>query len=191
MTAFLRDIDTWFIQEVLPHGARYRALARRLSPSSEEAADLVQDVYLKVLATDGWRAIKDPRAYVLRMVKNLAIQKMRRARVLSIDAVANMEAITVSDDRPDAFEQASSRQRLRLVLDALQTLPPRCREVVELRRIQGLSARDIAARLGLSLSTVEKRLARGMAAITLAMESAEAVGQPRRREPRARKSEES
>lgn len=189
--AFLREIDSWFIQEILPHGPRYLALARRLSPNGEEAADLVQDVYLKVLATDGWQAIKDPRAYVLRMVRNLAIQRMRRARVVSMEAVANMETITVSDDRPDAFEQASSRQRLRRVLDALQSLPPRCREIVELRRIQGLSSRDIAARQGLSLSTVEKRLARGMALITLAVEGAEAAAPPRRRDARARKSGES
>lgn len=166
----LRDIDRWFIDRVLPHETRYLMLAGRLSANGEQAADLVHDVYARLLSSDAWRLIEDPRAYVLRMVRNLAIQQLRRARIVSIQNVANLEALNHADQTPDAFDRASSRQRLGLMLGALRDLPPRCREVVVLRRFDDLSCREIAARLGLSLSTVEKRLARGLFLLAEAME---------------------
>lgn len=105
----LRDIDRWFVDRVLPHETHYLALAGRLSANGEQAADLVHDVYARLLSSDAWRLIEDPRAYVLRMVRNLAIQHLRRARIVSIQNVANLEALNHADQTPDAFDQASSR----------------------------------------------------------------------------------
>ncbi|OHB40757.1 MAG: hypothetical protein A2882_11465 [Phenylobacterium sp. RIFCSPHIGHO2_01_FULL_70_10] len=50
----LREVDLWFIDRVLPHEQRYLALARRFSANGEEAADLVQDVYARLMASEGW-----------------------------------------------------------------------------------------------------------------------------------------
>lgn len=194
----LREVDLWFIDRVLPHEQRYLALARRFSANGEEAADLVQDVYARLMASEGWRFVEEPRAYVLTMIRNLGVQRVRRARVVSMERLAEVEgAREVSSDTPDPFDEASGRQRLRLALSALRDLPPRCREVVELRRLHDLSSREIARRLGLSLSTVEKRLARGMTLMAQAMsraeapqaqdsEAAQAPAAPGRRRPRAR-----
>ena len=146
----------------------------------------------------GWRFIEEPRAYVLTMIRNLGVQRVRRARVVSMERLAEVDgAREVSSDTPDPFDEASGRQRLRLALSALRDLPPRCREVVELRRLHDLSSREIARRLGLSLSTVEKRLARGMTLMAQAMsraeapqaqdsEAAQAQAAPGRRRPQAR-----
>ncbi|MBW8302576.1 MAG: RNA polymerase sigma factor [Brevundimonas sp.] len=178
----LREVDRWFIDEVLPFEARYLAAARRFSArgaaGGDEAADLVHDVYARVLASEGWRFIDDPRAYVLTMIRNLGIQKIRRARIVVMETLASAEGALADGGTPDAFDEISGRQRLRLALDALRALPPRCREVVELRRLQDLSSRDIARRLGLSLSTVEKRLARGMVLMAQAMAEADAKVEP-------------
>lgn len=169
----LREVDRWFIDEVLPFEARYFAVARRFSArgaaGGDDAADLVHDVYARVLASEGWRFIDDPRAYVLTMICNLGIQKIRRARIIVMETLASAEGALGDSETPDPFEQVSGRQRLGLALDALRALPPRCREVVELRRLHDLPSRDIARRLGLSLSTVEKRLARGMVLLAQAM----------------------
>lgn len=169
----LREVDRWFIDHVLPHEGRYLALARRFSTGGRadgnEAADLVHDVYARILSAKGWRFIDDPRAYVMTMVRNLGIQKLRRARIITLESVASIEATRQIGETPDPFDETAGRQRLRLALKAMQDLPARCREVVELRRLHDLSSRDIAGRLGLSLSTVEKRLARGMVLMTQAM----------------------
>lgn len=169
----LREIDRWFIDRVLPHERRYVALARRFSSNGEEAADLVQDVYARVMTSESWRFVEEPRAYVLTMIRNLGIQKLRRSRVVPMQSLTELETTRHASDTPDAFDETSGRQRLRLALDALQALPPRCREVVELRRLHDLPSRDIARRLGLSLSTVEKRLARGMTLMALTMSQVE------------------
>lgn len=158
----LRDIDRWFIDEVLPHESRFLALAGRLSASPEEASDIVQDVYARLFASDAWQVIDNPPAYVMRMVRNQAIGKLRRARIVSFQSVADPERFGQADDAPDAFDQTASRQSLRRLLAAISELPPRCREVVVMRRLDGLPPREIAQRLGLSLSTLEKRLARGL-----------------------------
>lgn len=168
----LREVDRWFIDEVLPFEARYLAMARRFSArgaGGDEAADLVHDVYARILASEGWRFIDDPRAYVLTMIRNLGIQKIRRARIVVMETLASAEGALGDSESRDAFDAVSGRQRLRLALDALRALPPRCREVVELRRLHDLPSRDIARRLGLSLSTVEKRLARGLVLMAQAM----------------------
>lgn len=173
----LREVDRWFIDEVLPSEARYLAVARRFSArgaaGGDEAADLVHDVYARVLASEGWRFIDDPRAYVQTMIRNLGIQKIRRARIVVMEALASAEGALADGETPDPFDEVSGRQRLRLALDSLRALPPRCREVVELRRLHDLPSREIARRLGLSLSTVEKRLARGMVLMTRSMAQAE------------------
>lgn len=169
----LRDVDDWFIAEVLPHEARYLAVARRLAPrdaaTANDAADLVHDAYARLFASDGWRCIDDPRAYVLRMVHNLAIERLRRARIVRMEALTDLVALRQASDAPDSFDIASGRERLRMALDALSALPPKCRQVMELRRLHDVPPREIARRLGLSLSTVEKRLARAMVLITRAM----------------------
>lgn len=174
----LREVDQWFIDRVLPHERRYLALARRFSASADEAADLVQDAYARIMAAEGWRFIEAPPAYVLTMVRNLGVQRLRRARVVTMESLAGAESTRHVSDSPDPFDEASGRQRLRLALDALNALPPRCREVVTLRRLHDMPSREIARRLGLSLSTVEKRLARGMVLMAQAMGRAEAPEAP-------------
>ena len=169
----LREIDRWLVDRVLPHERRYLVLARRFSSNGDDAADLVQEVYARVMASEGWRFVDEPRAYVLTMIRNLGIQRLRRARVVSMQSLTDMGGDHHVSEDPDAFDEASGRQQLKLALAALRTLPPRCREVVELRRLHDLPSREIARRLGLSLSTVEKRLARGMTLMALAMSQAE------------------
>lgn len=173
----LREIDRWFIDEVLPHEGRYLALARRLSENREQAADLVHDAYARLFCGEEWRTIDHPAAYVLRMVRNLAIQRMRRAQVVRITAVAHLDEHGEADSAPDPLDQAASGQMLRRLLHAVRDLPARCRQVLILRRFHELPPREVAARLGLSLSTMEKRLARALVLLSQALEREEIPAQ--------------
>lgn len=167
---YLRPVDTWFINHVLPHEAVYVAVARRLCGNADDAQDLLHDAYAQLLLQKDWETIQNPRRYVLRMLHNLAVQRMRRARVIDFRQLSELSGFDPADDAPDGFHIVDSRDQLRRLMRALDSLPARCREVVLLRRFEELAPRDIARRLGLSLSTMEKRLARGLALLAHAME---------------------
>jgi RNA polymerase sigma factor (sigma-70 family) len=84
---------------------------------------------------------------------------------VSIDLVADLEALNTPFDEPGAHRQLEAREELRRVQAGLDLLPPRCREVVVARRIEGLSQRETAQRLGIGEDTVERQMLNGMRAL--------------------------
>ncbi len=159
---WLRDVDRWFCSQVSPHETVFLSRARRIMGDGETARDLVHDAYAKLLTGDTWRSISHPRAYVLRVIYNLGLNRLRDARVVPMQQLAAMETLLHADSAPDAFQTVAGRQAFHKLLSALEALPPQCRRVVVLRRIHEMPPRDIAQELGISLSTVEKHLAKGL-----------------------------
>ena len=163
--SWLRDVDRWFIETVLPAGGRYRALAVRLV-GEREAEDLVQEAYAKLLSLGEWRTIEHPPAFTLRIVRNLALYRLRRESLVRIEQVAAVERIEVADGAPGPHAIVSARQELDGLIALIETLPPRCREVIRMRKFEGMSPQAIADSLGLSVSTVEKHITKGVAILT-------------------------
>jgi len=166
---WVRDVDHWFSANLFPHEGALLAVARRMTGNSETAKDVVHDAYADVLRDDRWRSIQNPRAYTMKAVRSLAGRLLQRARIVPIELLANMEEVTQMDLNPNAFELLSAKERRQVVLDAIETLPPQCRRVVKLRRLVEMPPRDIAKEMGISVSTVEQHLARGMALIADAL----------------------
>jgi RNA polymerase sigma factor (sigma-70 family) len=163
--AWLRDIDRWLIDAVLPGAVSYHALAKRLIGGAD-AEDLVQEAYARLLAAPDWRSIGNPVAFTMRVVHNLALDRLRRASIVRIDQVAAAEMIEIEDDAPDAHATISAKIELARLIEAVDRLPRQCRMVVRMRKFEGLAPQAIADSLGLSVSTVEKHLARGLAALS-------------------------
>ncbi|HJV42268.1 RNA polymerase sigma factor [Caulobacter sp.] len=174
--AWLRDIDKWFAEAVLPFAPTYRAYARKLTGDAVEAEDLVQEAYAKVLAVADWRRLDAPERFVLTIIRNLAFERFRRAKVVGIRQIGVLEMEALPDPSPDAHAVTSAREELMRVLDAVDRLPEQCRRVVTLRKMEGLSPGEIAVRLGLSISTVEKHLAKGLALLTKSLAASEGRG---------------
>lgn len=170
----IRPIDRWFIDEVLPHERALLLKAQRLCGNSEDARDMVQDVFARMLATEGWAAITHPQAFMMRTLRNLAIERMRRSKIVDFRQIVDADHLGLADDAPDPQQIAEGREALEDFQQALDQLPERCRAVFVRRRIEEQPPRQIAAELNLSLSTLEKRLARAIELITRALE-------PRRR----------
>jgi RNA polymerase sigma factor (sigma-70 family) len=159
---WLREFDHWFIDQVLPYERQYLKLARKLTGDFDEAADLVHDAYARMFAHEGARQAANPRAYVLQIIRNLGIQRIRRARIVSFESVAAVEDLQQADLGVDALGQLSDRDELRRLIVAIQKLPPQARRVVIMRRFDEMSPKDVAERLGISVSTMEKHLAKGL-----------------------------
>lgn len=158
---WLREIDRWLAERVLPFGPDYRRLARRFVGAGE-AEDVVQDAYARLISYDRWREVENPRALCLRTVRNLALDRLRSADVVHIDRIAEIETLDIADDRPDAFRMSAGRTEVERLMALIDALPAQCGRVVRMRKIEGCSPREIAVSLGISVSTVEKHLAKGL-----------------------------
>jgi RNA polymerase sigma factor (sigma-70 family) len=160
--SWLREIDIWFAESVLPFASHYRAYARRLTENSSDAEDLVQEAYAKVLSCPDWRRLESPERFMLTTIRNLAFDRFRREKVVGIKHIGSLELDAVPDPTPDVLAQEGARQELELVLKAFEGLPEQIRTVLALRRMHGLSPGQIATKLNLSVSTVEKHMAKGL-----------------------------
>jgi RNA polymerase sigma-70 factor (ECF subfamily) len=158
---WLRPVDIWFLQHVLPHEAHYLRQARRWSRDSHEASDLVQEAYLKLLQMDNWAGIRDPRSYATTTIRNLVLQRVRRSQVVAITDIPSA-VLDLRDESPGVFEVVAARDALGDLLAEIDQLPPVCRRVIRMRKLDDLGPREIALALGISVSSVETHLARGM-----------------------------
>ena len=152
----------WFKEEIRPHERELRAYLRGRFPSLTDVDDLVQETYARLLRAreGGHQALS--RAYLFVVARNVALDLIRREKVILVERLGEMESLSVVEERPDAAETVSREQELALLQEAMRALPPRCRTILTLRRIEGLSHRSIAERLGIAEGTVNAQLAIGL-----------------------------
>ncbi|TNE42294.1 MAG: RNA polymerase sigma factor [Sphingomonadales bacterium] len=166
----LRPIDRWFIDNILPHEASFVEAARRFERDADAAHDLVQEAYAWLYASDGWASIRNPRHYVLRMLRNMSIERLRRAKIIEFQRISDIEDFDIADEAPCQFRVAAGKDMVARVRHALAVMPERCRAVLVRRKFDGQPPREIARELGISLSTMEKRLARAVVLLSRAIE---------------------
>ena len=130
-----------------------------------EVTDLRQDIYERALSGARAGIPTHTQAYLFAVARNHLINRAKRSQVVSFELVADMASIELQDDRFATERHLSARDELRRAQAGLDQLPPRCREVVWLRKVEGLSTRETAERLGISVDTVEKQITQGMRAL--------------------------
>lgn len=169
--------DAWFTAEILVHEAALMGFLRRCWPQRDEWADLRQEIYVRVYEAAASQLPAQPRAFLFATARNLLADRLRRSRVVSIETMGDFEALSVlMVDGLSPEHCCGARQVLRRLSDAFDRLPPRCREVVWLRRVEELSQKQVAARLGISEKTVEKHLAKGMRLMAEGFHGGEGLG---------------
>ena len=157
-----KALDQWFISEVLPLEAQLERYLSRHWNDPSEVRDLRQEIYSRLYKAASEGLPRNTRALMYSTARNLIIDLVRRKRVISIDTVMDIESWDVSSDEAGPFETVSARQELNMLQSALETLPRRTRDIVYMRRVQGLSQRETARALGVSEPTVERHVSRGV-----------------------------
>jgi RNA polymerase sigma factor (sigma-70 family) len=152
----------WFAEHILPMEPKVRAWLRKAGWNRDEIEDLVQETYARLAAAYASAEVSHPTAYVFATVRNVAADQLRRQRIVSIRSVADISRLNIADGELDAEQQLSAHEELEELRAAIARLPGQCRAVFVLRKVEGLSQAQTAARLGLAQSTVEKHVARGM-----------------------------
>lgn len=135
---------------------------RRRVPDPSEAEDLLQDTFLRVTQRDAVEDVAHFEGYLYRTAESVLADRYRRRTVRRADAHIALEPEVHQAEDADALRALLARERLRAVSASLMTLPERTRTVFVLRRLEGLRYGEIAARLKVSLSTVEKDMARAI-----------------------------
>ncbi len=162
-----REIVTWVGSNIVPHEADLRARLRRMAVSEEEIGD--QDAYVKISNLDSVAHIQNGRGYFFATAQTMLLDRIRRERIVRIDSMTEMEALTLADEDPGPERRVSARLELERVRRLIAALPDRCREIFELRRIQGVPQREIAERLGIPEHIVEAQAVRGLKLILKAL----------------------
>ena len=154
-------LDIWFIEEILVHEEALMRYLQRHWPLHEDIVDLRQELYARIYEAAARALPAQPKAFLFASARHLMTDRMRRSRVVSIEPMGDLEPSHVLIDDVSPERWCGGRQALRRLSDAFDRLPDRCREVVWLRRVEELSQKDVALRLGISVPSVDQLIALG------------------------------
>jgi RNA polymerase sigma-70 factor (ECF subfamily) len=160
------ELRAWFFREIFPLEAALTRFIRRNWRNEGDVADLRQDIYTKVYTAAQRQLPIQARAFLFTTARNHLINTAKRAKIVSFDLVADLEASFPEAMSADLDRQLTARDELRRVQAGLERLPARCRQVMTLRRVEGLSTKEVAAHLNISVSTVEQQMVHGLRALT-------------------------
>ena len=176
------DIVEWYER----YRDTLRGYIRRCTRSAHDAEDIVQETFLHLWFARSAGPIRNPKAFLFTTASNLLKDQLRRAHVRAMRAAVQMDDVDIPDLASEPSRALESEQALAQIVSTLGQLHPSTRKVFLLDRFQLCSHAKIAARMGVTVSMVEKHM-------NYAMTAFEEIGfeQPRhcfgkRRKPRRR-----
>jgi len=159
------EVNAWFVREVLPLEAALKRYLRHGWRSESDIGDICQDVFVRSIEAARQQIPHSAKSFVFSIARNLMIDRLRKDQIVSIDTVADVDAFGLAAEEPLQDRSAMARQELRRLQGALRRLPQRERDAILMQKVEGLSRREIAARMGVAEITVARQLASGIAAL--------------------------
>lgn len=144
--------------------AEYRRLLRKLRRrvGADEAPDLVQEIFTRFLRSGAPGRVQNPAAYLSRITRNLLIDRARRKRK-GMPIFFAFEEDRDAAVRPEQTWRIEAHDLLHLYRHTVRAMPPKTRRVFVMRRVKGMSCKEIAARLDVSLATVDYHMVQALA----------------------------
>lgn len=162
-----------------------RFVSRIVPP--REIEDIVQETYVRICQVENKSNIVEPQAYLYKTAKNLALDYVKRSEVKLVDSNEQAEHLSADSSVDSVFQEVSSNETFSQFCEAVRLLPVQCRKVFVLKRIYGYSQKDIATKLDISPSTVEKHVALGIKRCTYHMMQNDLESKERYSEVKSRK----
>lgn len=163
------EIVAFVSSQILPHEGEVRTWLYKMGDAALDVDDVIQEAYCRLAALNSVVHIRDGRSYFFRTARNIVVERFRRARIVRIDSLTDIEALNLMDHEPSPERVVNARRELRRVQALIEGLPKRCREVFTLRRIHGLSQREASQRLGVTENVIEMQSQRGLRLILQAL----------------------
>jgi len=139
-----------------------RFLTRYLR-SEQDIEDVIQEVYLKAVNAEQKKDIEHPKAFLFTIARNLALNELNRKSRQMTSYIEECLSSLPQETGESIENEYQAKQSLGIHCEAIAALPEKCRRVYLLRKVHGLAHKEIAERLGISLSGVEKHLRLGIA----------------------------
>lgn len=150
----------------MPHEPALRAWLQNRRLAGLEIDDIVQETYARLIAAESVEGVRNPKTYTFQAAYSVLLTHVRRSKVIAFQTVADIDQLGARTEDPSPESAVADRDELQHLGEAIATLPGKVRDVFMLRRIEGLPQREVARRLGLSESTVEKHMSRGFYLLT-------------------------
>jgi RNA polymerase sigma factor (sigma-70 family) len=157
-----RTLEQWFATEILPHEAALMRYLRRAWSRTADIPDLRQEAYARVYESAARSLPRNPKAFLFATARNLMVDRLRRERIVSIDYTQDLASLNVLVDELSPDRRLNARQELQHLSDAFGRLSEMARSVIWLRRVEGLSQRETAERLGIQEGALESHMGRGL-----------------------------
>lgn len=148
--------------ENLPKLRRYIHHLLSNDSNVDDIDDIVQEVYVRAYSAKKTEKLAFAKAYLFRVARNLTFKSNAKKSSNLEKLVEDFAAEGIIDNVVPQDEQLHQKQRLKVFFEAVSHLPPQCRQVFILRQVDGLAHKEISQKLGISTSTVEKHIAKGL-----------------------------
>jgi RNA polymerase sigma factor (sigma-70 family) len=158
-------LEQWFATQILPHEAALMRYLRRAWSRAADVPDLRQETYARVYESAAKSLPNNPHAFLFATARHLMVDRLRRERIVSIDYTQDVASLNVLVDELSPDRRLSARQELQRLSEAFGSLSEMARSVIWLRRVEGLSQRETAERLGIHEGALESHMSRGLRAM--------------------------
>ncbi len=156
------DQSRWYRQHLQPHEPMLRAWLNSRYSEQIDVDDLIQEALIRVLRAREESDLKSPKAYFFAVARNLALDHIRRSKVVFNESIFYSEAMGLFDEAESIEETVSRNQELEILTDAIQALPERCRRVFTLSKVYGMTYNQIAEEMGITFNTISAQVAIGL-----------------------------
>ena len=139
-----------------------RAFVARFVSQGADVDDVTQEAFLRAFNAEKNKAIEHPKALLFTIAKNLVLSDFSKKANRLTDYMSNIDELAVRGNENAVESEICGQEALGEFCEAVASLPVQCRRVYLLRKVYGLSHKEIATHLALSVSTVEKHLVKGL-----------------------------
>ena len=165
----------WVVREVLVHEPALRTWLKKAIHANDasEVEDIIQESYCRILNLRNVSHIRNGRAYLFTTARMIILERIRKSKIVNIETIAELENLQIPSESSPPDDTVIYKNYLDQIKKIISALPDRCRSVFQMRKIEGLSQREVASRLGVAEHTVENDVAKGLTMILRAIADGE------------------